>query len=228
MGKIISLFISEFAKPGPLPKGNLSEVNCYYDSSGRLIKETSYDDVVNFEYNADGKLVKEVCRGYVITFEYDSAGNLIKEFTKDGDYEKVLTYEYDAAGNLVKEFTGNVDVFGGSATCTCEYDDNGELIKVIQDYGDGSNPDISTITVSYNDKGNKVRHTRCVSLLEYTYEYDQSGRVIEKKYIYKTDDPYSITRSYEYDSDGRLVKETSVYPDDMMLVVKYHHHTADE
>lgn len=113
--------------------GKVSSWSVYeYDAAGKLMKETWYNDSINF---------------YWEEYEYDSAGNRTKSITyKKSDGTVYSESEYDSAGNMTKYITYNADgsigyKFEGEYSedywCEYEYDSAGNLAKKIEYEPDG-------------------------------------------------------------------------------------------
>ncbi|SNR15284.1 hypothetical protein [Tenacibaculum jejuense] len=128
-----------------------------YNSKGKLTKETSLLEgkvIANYSYNAQDKLEKiEFPEGGDVIFSYN--GNKVIIENSSQSYKSELTL--DNKGRVIKfkaiEFSGDLYV-----NQECEYDERGNLIKLIsKDYSSGNYDDIVKEYV-YDDKPNPYYH----------------------------------------------------------------------
>lgn len=137
----------------------------------------SYDT----DYDADGKMIKRVKYnkdGAVLhSYEYDSFGNVTAECTYNKDdptiVEESRNYEYDSNGSMIKADVVYADM---EKHITFENDYEGNMIKQIDPYPDGSGAD------EYN--------------YSYEYEYDEFGNKVKQEYY--SSGTLSTTTTYEY------------------------------
>lgn len=161
--------------------------NLEYDEAGNVIREVETDSngtskfVTKHEYDADGNKVKSITKG-------SNGSSSISEFGKNG-IEVAFVYnnvdgtqqigQNDANGNTVqltfKDANGNV-----ISTEKNEYDENGQIVRRIEEYAG----DKSTVTSTFDDEGRVKRSV-------YTSQY------------------YSNTSDFRYDSAGKLISELS-------------------
>lgn len=140
-----------------------------------------------------------------IDYEYNDNGMVAarRSMGMNGKYVEIL-YEYNSDGTLAKETTYTNGKFYGYAVYT--YDGHKEPIR--KEYA-CSDEEFDGIT-------------------EYTYEYDEQGRVIRK--IISSDVPvYYAEDSYTYDHKGNLAatisgstKITYSYDEDNRLIMEHH------
>ena len=151
--------------------GNVRENNYTYDESGNRIKkvqinvdgseyitEYTYDKngnvlkiveilstnriyITEYIYNKDGKVLQETSTspwGYidVLSYNYDEMGMLIqtRHFAHDGSIYSTTDYTYDENGNNIKIVSTYPD---GTSVCEDEYDQHGNVIKEIVTYQNG-------------------------------------------------------------------------------------------
>jgi RHS repeat-associated protein len=202
--------------------------NYGYDDMGRLIQRLDQDgNALNYEYDTANRLVRisDESDSDIVRYEYDTVGRLSKKSLSNGAY---TIYEYDTAsqisqlinyntyGEVLSHFFYNYDLAGNPVTMNTlegtysyEYDDIGQLIKVI--YPDGKNVGYSydaagnRLTVVDNEKTttystNNMNQYTCVGNV--SYFYDANGNLISK-----TDDGQTTT--YQYNFENRITKVIS-------------------
>ena len=120
----------------------------------------------------------------------------------DGKIEYVETYkrEYDEKGRVVREEEYDWEgVYSGYT----EYRYNSDGILVWE--GRYSEEGNLYVSMEYDAYGNLVMVDDGESVERYSYEYDDSGKIITKK-SYR-DERYTGYSSYEYDSNGKISVE---------------------
>ena len=158
-----------------------------YEKKSTYAQEHPTAKLICIETDENGNVVREAYEtGAQITFLYDTIGNLITEACDaDGDksieyYEK-YKYEYDEKGALKKcyfaKLEENLEEFNWQFIS--EYDANGNLIKVSNDYEGDGNIDL---VEEYGPNNTKTKTV-----------YDKNGRTINVQY-------------YVYDSNGNILK----------------------
>ena len=110
--------------------------------------------------------------------------------------------EYDDNGNMIKKVDPYGDVF------QYEYDDNGNMIKKVL-------PDGNVYLFAYDDNGNMIKEVFPDGDV-FQYEYDSNGNMIKRVL------PDGAVYQYEYDDKGNKIKEVSTYGD--VYQFEYHHY----
>ena len=98
-----------------------------------------------YEYDLDGRLVSEISEStsgdeqleYTMTYEYDDNGNLTyqgKDTWSDGSIEESTTNEYNADNQLVSSTNQDGVYHISYNTTSYTYDENGNLISVVEQY----------------------------------------------------------------------------------------------
>ena len=92
------------------------------------------------------------------------------------------------------------DVFKGDFT----YADDGKLTKIAYTDYDGT---VSTVTFTYDKRGNTVSETFYSDNYSYTHlrEYNEKNQLIKESEIYDDGEKYTVT--YTYDARGNLIRE---------------------
>jgi|GEM_PF-475336 YD repeat-containing protein len=174
-----------------------------YDKTGRLLRSTSPDGVVQtVEYDARGLLIREtssatgqdaagVSHPVINTYSYDDAGRLKQSILAVGLVaQEINDYVYDQAGNLQQR------TYTGKGTRSI-YDGQNRPLSMIDVQGN------VTLT-AYEADGSKVVSIKFHGETNYeTYAYDSAGRLIRMTRV----DGVSIMN--EYDTRGLLIRETS-------------------
>ena len=136
--------------PNYTDKFLLSSRNIYeYDEKNRLIKSTTWEIDV---YEGSGEFSATSCNGY----EYDERGNLIKNISYYDEYQdnisEIWTYTYDENNKMLTKDVV-IPFFGDEKPYVhndYEYDDNGNLKKVIISYlNDAGTNYIESETIEY-------------------------------------------------------------------------------
>jgi YD repeat-containing protein len=159
-----------------------------YDENGNIIAENLYLDDNNFPngftqyvYDTDGLLKYEI---------YYSSNYAQTEFEKNFYAE----YKYDSNGNEISNTEVDADGYVSSKSDTeYQYDDNGNIIS-------------KTVNVWFDPVNSKINS----SISEYTYTYDEFGKILTEtlKYAYdRNGKAYSYESMKIYDSNGNVIKE---------------------
>lgn len=135
-------------------------------------------------------------------YEYDEYGNVIcMDSHFFGSIE--VEYEYDEEGRFVScQFEGT------GAEYFCEYDENGNLLSVGTNYGDGRVEE--GYAFEYDSQGrlkSETQYTKVSTVhCEYHYDGDQLSSVdyYTAATIPDADYAYAYSYEYTYDEDGRL------------------------
>ena len=124
------------------------------------------------------------------------------EVKRDGKtMNKYSNYVFDDAGRVIEKKENNT---------THKYDYN-EIGLVVADHEDNC-----TTYYTYNEQG-QVQHESVQYVpemadrnkeIEYGYQYDEFGRVVEKTYFNQTDGAWTQVFTYTYDENGLVVSET--------------------
>ncbi len=172
----------------------------YYDGFDRLIATAdAMGNVTTNEYDARGSRIYTYTEGELVDVTGDA--NNVRLYEAD--------YEYDALNRLVKTevdfFDPNTqaDINDGKVTTQYQYNDNSQVIKVIDDRGNQTQTSYDTAnrkSVVIDAKGNKT-----------TYAYDKNSNVtavteVEKSDIGDPNETFVTTR--RYDNLNRLTRIT--------------------
>ncbi|MDD3793571.1 MAG: DUF6531 domain-containing protein [Candidatus Gracilibacteria bacterium] len=182
--------------------GKILKKEYYYDSDGRL--ETFHDDngkINSYSYNKLGQLISYNDGNSITSYTYDLLGNKLSESVPhpnplpEGEGIATTNYEYDENSNMIKLIDAN-----GNET-NYEYDELNRLIK--QTYADNS-----YISYTYDINSNVSKKIDGNGTI-INYIYDSQNRLIEKNII-NGENVIGITKeNFEYDSLGRLTKTTN-------------------
>lgn len=135
---------------------------------------------------------------------YNDDNQLIQEIYT-GDINKIISYAYDSNGNIISK-TVNTDT--QIKTAVYQYDDFGNLIKIIDDGTEipinGVKAKKFEVTYEYNSFGNisKEIFTGDVNKVV-TFSYNDFGDIVFKKI---TENDETKTAQYIYDDNRNLVK----------------------
>lgn len=156
------------------------------------------------EYDADGKLLTET----VYEYEYDNDGNLknTKEYI-DGFFNSESEYTVSEGESILTKFTQyNED---GSKFYN-EYDDNGNVVKMI-DYDANGNVNLQTVSqYAQNDDGEWYETAGTETYADGTKieaEYNEYSHNISRV-IYDADGTVASTETWEYTYDDNGLKLT--------------------
>lgn len=169
-----------------------------YGENAQVVKIKRYDADGEFEAEED--------------LEYDDQSKLmVRKIVSPMDGNKCYRFSYDEKSNLIKEE---------------DYDENEQLSGYVEIHYDEENREtyvsrfnedgkmISQLLTEYDELGrvkrkiSKSSHVRITS-----FEYDESGRVIEESLADQNDFVISRTRLM-YDDEGRIAEET-IYETDL-------------
>lgn len=159
-----------------------------YDENGNITAENVYlnDDnyphgFTQYVYDTDGLLKYEI---------YYSSNYAQTELEKNFYAE----YEYDSSGNEISNIKVDADGYIDSKSSTeYQYDDNENIIS-------------KTVNAWFDPVNSKINS----SISEYTYTYDESGKMLTEtlKYTYdRNGEAYSCESMKIYDSNGNVIKE---------------------
>lgn len=164
------------------------ETNEYHYENDILVSESGKDGTVKYINDEKGRpteVINTTKEGISIHeyIEYDNNGNIISSrITVDEKETQETKNTYNDKGLLIKsDFIGLGDVIN-------EYDDNGNLIHIINNVPDGSH-----ITL-YNKDEDEEFYMEGID--ESFYTYDEYGNLIESTSYYK--DGTEDTIKYEY------------------------------
>lgn len=161
-----------------------------YNKKSTYAEENPNVKLLFIETDDKSNVIREAYEtGAQITFEYDTVGNLLTEACdangdKTIEYYEKYKYEYWENGALKKccfaKLTENIDEFNWQFIG--EYDEEGNLIKVSNDYEGDGNIDLveeygknNTKTKTIYDKNGKIIN------IQY-YVYDSNGNIIDSKF----------------------------------------------
>lgn len=181
------------------PEEKEGEVTYEYDTVGRGVKETHYNDsgeitsVYEYEYDDNGKLVKKT--------ETDRYGSVV-----------VIEYEYDGNGKKSKKTRTRYNNGIISSTVITEYHSDDGRIETSISYSNGIETSRSVSEYDGNGKKSKETGTRyndgIISSAVIT-EYHSDGGRIETR-IYYSNGIEAQRNVSEYDGNGKLVKKTDI------------------
>ena len=167
-----------------------TEIEYEYDDFGNLIRLSENGNVTSFSYDGDGnKTRSDYSDGSFETWEYndfgevsfytgrdgvseeffrDEKGNLV-EYQKDG--RTIFVQEFDLKGRITKR----TDFSGQEMATEVEYDDFGNVVKIIRG-GNGQNKRVSEYEY---DKRNRVTKISVNGKVISSFVYD--GKITERK-----------------------------------------------
>ncbi|MFO7902330.1 MAG: FG-GAP-like repeat-containing protein [Pirellulaceae bacterium] len=149
---------------------------------------------LDYEYNANGQRTRVADQdGFTVNYSYDEVGRL--ERLSDAADTTIISYSYDPVGRLVREDKGN-----GTYT-TYEYDDAGQLLKLVNHAPDGAVQ--SRFDYSYDSLGRRIAMSTTYG--EWTYAYDATGQLTQAVLDSTDADISDKTISYEYDPVGNRI-----------------------
>lgn len=153
------------------------------------------DNEIRIIFFPDSELMSVVdCKN-----EYDSQGRLVRTIDKDDFTE----FEYYDNGEI-----SNMSIYQGNELLSevrfiYEYDSRGRPVTV-EEYWNGSDELFSITNRTYDENGNMTEENIMLKKFDmesnYTYEYDEKGRMIKK--VVDSDSYYV----YEYEDYNRPVK----------------------
>lgn len=150
---------------------------------------------------------------YISEYNYDKNGKLIYQKNVYDDYCNILNYIYDDNGYLIQEIRS--DSYGNrfdNYIRDYTYDLNGNLLKCMDVYGDGSK---GIFDYAYDSKGRVIKYESNISTNAYVdsytinYIYDARGNLIKKTEI--NTNGYTQIDDYTYDVNNNLIKELQTY-----------------
>lgn len=166
-----------------------------YDAADRLIKvSTSGGEQTTLTYSQNGDIIRETTtvQEKTITdtsYTYQNGKLTAKTYKlmpgTEAEYVKTTTYQYTTAGNLSKEIREYKELSGGKHTETTEYNTDGTVYKITDQYDSGYAASSSTVQYIYEyDKfGNHIKTTAYNSdagaplhlAAEVIYKFEQLG-----------------------------------------------------
>ena len=196
--------------PVQVEKASLYKSIQKYSSDGILRQEIE----CNFDKDSSTLTCITVGSGekYILTF--DKNGGIAEEKSINSSGSPISWVVYDKVGNRITDLTYNKDgtIYMGYQS---ELDENGNLVKTINQSSDGS-----YWIYEYDSRGNESKSSLydkdgiINKYILYSYEYDQKGNIIVELLNYS--DGGSLRHEYEYDSNGNRTKDTS-YDNDGQL-----------
>ncbi len=181
----------------------------YYNSLGQnVLKRTEADANGNLTttiFNALNQPVfieKRNSLGYLLTskeIQYDSCGNKEKEIHAIlQDQEKVGSYCIQWIWGPNNRLESITEGYGCRAACTTTYHYNSEglLIEAVK-------PDRVALSFQYHPNGQVKRLSSSDRTIDYTYHYDEKGRLIET-----LDHAAGTSNKRAYNQSGHLIHET--------------------
>lgn len=183
---------------------NGHETRYAYDSAGRLVRKTMYDNqhalkgTMNVIYkigeDSETPLLMTITdeEGNTRRYFYDSSNRLTRLEESPGEGElAVLSYAYDYAGNLIKE----TDALGNETSYA--YDAAGRLLE---------KRDALDYKTTYVYVGmNQLAGQHEPGGKRTSYNYDELGRMTEKRVMAEDLEDYDY-ESYEYDPSGNVLR----------------------
>lgn len=158
-----------------------------YDENGNILKQIMNRDggtyTYEFTYGAQGLPVVAV--GVFLDgtqdeheFTYNEQGKMIRDVYKSGG---VVIYDcnpiYGENGNVIREEYREIDP-PQIIYISYEYDENGQIIQITRDYGDGQ----TVVSYTYDDEGYMVKEVYTYDgyyQVIYEYTYDEFGNTIK-------------------------------------------------
>ena len=183
------------------PSAAAIALNYQYDSIGNVLSLQDDSGLASFSqasYDGMNRLTSLQHASGPQTFEYDALGNLRR--MRIGDFEQA--YDYDASGAKLVNVTGDRQrtmTYGdpyGNITADgrhgYEYAEDGNLVRVIQNFGDDNAPNI-TSDFAYDAMDRRARETTTnadTSTIRH-FVHDQAGML-----LYEEDYRRCLTKSY--------------------------------
>lgn len=205
-----------------------------YDAQGRLTGE--------WEFSGDGELIYYAAvtytdsgREWLYTYPegrtmtiretWDEQGNLLLwECIEDGAVEYYTEYTYNEQGWLLGYTTVYVHE-GSPMSCTYEYDDRGNQIRVSEYTGD----ELMGTTEREFDEENRVTRAVYVDALSdwtFTNEYTWDGNT-ETAVQLNGDGQQGMTTITSYDDDGNVLRQETIQVDETVSCVEYTYEPFD-
>jgi hypothetical protein len=199
-----------------------------YDEKGRIVKRINheYEYVDEYEYDNNDRVIKEKrSEKGVLTDEkeytYYSDGTQKTSTAKGKGWDgtpRTQFMEYGPDGKLISGYIETPS--GKTGEYTTEYDDNGKVIRIVDDRFERWNNAI--IIYDFDENGDMIRRTTKEFLSEGNFletvreiTYDEQGRLITGfEYL---DDHFLgeewFFAEYTYDSMGRIIKKYYMWDD---------------
>lgn len=184
-----------------------------YDEEWKTTRITTYQDgaeisQVDYEYTETGLRMIGTQNGTEEILEYiitrDKQGNPLRtEQYLNGELYNSSECTYDTAGNLLTQ-ASTIPAANMTVTLEMKYDENGRLIKTIQDSGYA----VGTTAYTYDENGRlltETYHTEAGSgsvIKEYSYSDDG---LVQTALIYEADRSYSGKSVTTYDKAGNML-----------------------
>ncbi|MEC7839194.1 MAG: RHS repeat-associated core domain-containing protein [Chlamydiota bacterium] len=198
-------------------EGHLSTVETVTDCNGNTL--VAYIDALGRQLRTQKKTpFGDICQE--VFFRYDACGNKVKEIHSVIDSEGnksdyIVSWSY-GPGNRIDTVTEG-DGSRSQRTTAYQYNEYGQLETIIK-------PDRTQIYHYYNELGLPVRFYSSDATIDYEYEYDVDGNVVEvidrvhgsttkrvfnsSKAVVQEKLANGATIAYKYDKQGRKVKCT--------------------
>ena len=217
MSMLLAMFTG--CQPAAEPSSSPTAEELAYQAALELIEEGKYAEARQMlldlrDYPAAEKLLncfvyrrdqqircKEIHRdsGEVIVYEfrseytYDENGNVVLElyYGTDGQQQYRLEYQYDDRGNVTHYYEYSPDKSIVYLSQILQYNEHGSVVHQIY----------------YSNRGNSTL-TEYTEISLYEYEYDDYGRVIEKR-RYREDGSLVQTLKWSYDEHDNIIRYES-------------------
>lgn len=189
------------------------EIN--YGQDGSILREDKYEN--NYDENKLIKKTRYESNGsinYLNIYKYDADEKLIfvEVYDRNGNLINKEVFEYNNEGLLIGEFTLNSDDEINSEKYSYFYDQNKNLIRVVQIGRNGKIRSIEINDISYdtNVRKLKIQNTRLDSSLSglgvHNFTYSQDGFLEKEEILYYSGEKKNIN----YNSDGKIVRTEEI------------------
>jgi RHS repeat-associated protein len=182
------------------PEGNTTQF--IYDNDTNLIEITDpYNNSTILNYDTYGQLTSKTNQeGITVNYTYESDGALSSITAPEGINSN---FSYDGINRLEERIDNGL-------TTTYQYDDNDNIIQIINSGGFATN-----YSYDENDNLTNILNANNIST---SFEYDNQDRVIEEQfgtlvtqfdygdegYLEEITKPSGLQKDFDYDNDGRL------------------------
>ena len=179
-------------------------------SSANLVTKYTYN--YNDKNNLSEMTLTSGSVSYKFVPSYDAMERIsarsVTMTTSSGTVTNTLTYGFTSDGTArslqVAQLVSRVGIHGNTYNYT--YDDNGNIIRITDQYG------IIQYQYQYDDLGQLIREDNRPLGLTYTYTYDKAGNITHRgKYEFTTDSTHLILNSYAYSYGDSNWKDLLTY-----------------
>ena len=198
---------------------NYEQVNQQDDFSMQLYIPRVFQsgDDYYIQYDNTGRIEKILGQHgyYTYTPNYDTSGRITSMTVQDGNKIRTIQYTYDGAGHLIRtEMFGSI-IASGNYLIEYTYDTDGNLIRKVETFYNGSTNSAYEPEVYIRCKEITEYHYNADGILKkasFTEQFfdDFFGQYALK---YQTQDEYT----FSYDQQGRLARYDIVYGDKYIM-----------